>query len=439
MRHQSYGEGLAFDIMKGAFSKPHSKNDFDRNEPWIMTILGAVFIICAIASGYATFAGYRRFLEEVGDIGVLVNGTSVILTIAVTAILAVGWSVICRWGPEARTSLLKGLMVLLGAGLFAITLCVSSLPNAITLGGPAAKVAAWKETLAGSWPIVNAYGDRALGVASLRASWLAEQERSCKLADVEVDRGVVSSSGGGVGPVAAALIGACAQTRSFIASADTAIAETKGAVIDARAALKVMQQAIRDRETAVLEREDRFLEAGEALDTAMQQIRAADLSQVLEAGAEQVRQSVAELSANSSFSAKQVETVTTIKQGLGGLVAGVTAVAGSWRAQTLPAYRSVESPNYLTAILTYWHRFVPIVAAAIGIDAFQVWALFFLLVSKAGKNRNRLRGDFEGFLDTDAYVALSALAPANPKAAQRRWWPFAPRSTVTLKEKETQR
>lgn len=63
-----------------------------------------------------------------------------ILTIAVTAILTTGWSVMFRYGPSARTPFLKLCMVGLGAMLFAITLSVSSLSNLMSLVGPSAKL-----------------------------------------------------------------------------------------------------------------------------------------------------------------------------------------------------------------------------------------------------------------------------------------------------------
>ena len=108
-------DGLAFNLQKNKIDKPIPQNQFDKDEDWVTLIFAGVFIVCAVVSGYATFTGFRLFLQEVGDVGMLVNGTSVILTIAVVAILTVGWNVMCGWGPEARTSWLKFLMAVLGA------------------------------------------------------------------------------------------------------------------------------------------------------------------------------------------------------------------------------------------------------------------------------------------------------------------------------------
>lgn len=364
-------------------------NDFDMNEAWITLLFTAVFIICGVVSGYATFTGIRLFLTETGDATLLVSGTSVIITIAVMAILTVGWSVICRWGPEARTSLLKTMMVGLGAALFVITLSVSSLSNLMALVGPAAKVADWKMQYATNRIVVNAYGNRALSVSVIQAGWKAEKEKSCRLADGELSGGLVSTAGSGVGPVATALIGVCEQTKSFISTADAAAHATQEAVARARLALKDMQAAIRDRGTPVIDREAAFLDAGEELNSAIQDILAADLSQVLDAGAEQVRRSVAELAPDSSFTPRQVESVSSLKQSLDGLVVSTRAISERMRSANLPDYQPVRSMEFAEAIFAYGSRYVPVFAAAIGIDCFQLWALGFLLVSKAGRQRRR--------------------------------------------------
>lgn len=365
-------------------------NDFDRNEPWIMLLFTLVFVICGAVSGYATYSGINLFLSEAGDAGLLVNGTSVILTIAVVAILTVGWTVMCRWGPEARTGVLKGLMVLLGAALFAITLCISSLSNLLALVGPAAKVMDWRHLHAEYTVSMNEIAGRSLGVLQLVPGWRAENGRACALAAGEIDGGLVSTAGAGVGPVAVALVSVCEQTGSFIASVEAAVAETRAGVGEARGALQSMRAAIRDREGAVPGREDRFLDAGDALNAAAQRIRAADLSEVLEAGAMQVSASIAELRADSSFRRQQVEMVSALREGLDGLVAGTQAVSERLRAGSTAEFRPVVSLDYMAAIFAYWLHYVPVFAAAIGIDCFQVWALGFLLVSKAGKRRTRL-------------------------------------------------
>ena len=356
--------------------------------------------------------------------GLQENGLSVLITIAVVAMLTVGWSVICRYGPEARTPFLKLLMVMLGALLFALTLSVSSIPNAMTLVGPAAKVMDWKTLHIQNTHAVNAYGKRSLGVLKLRPGWVAEKEKACILADVETDDGLVSSVGGGKGPVAAAFIGVCEQTKAFIKSIDTAAEEIRLSQKGARAALREMRAAIRDRSISVIEREDRFLDAGDRLNAAIQRIQAADLSDVLQAGADQVRQSVAELKAGSSFTRKQVETVAGLRQSLEGLLTSTTIVSEQLKAEDLPAYRPVASLDFIAAIRTYWPNFIPAVAAAVGIDCFQIWALFFLLVSKAGKGRHHLPAHFEGPNEPSPVTPSAAAHPQEGATRRHSWWPL---------------
>lgn len=380
---------------EGSEAKSAPPNAFDRAEGFITAIIGAVFIITGMVSAFATFSGIRLFLEEVGQASTLINGTSVIITIATGAIVIVGWSLITRFGPEARTAAMKTCMVGLGAALLAITLAVSSLSNLMALVGPAAKVHDWRTTHSVQNEIVNELELAALGVKQLLPGWRAEAAKACPAADQEINGGLVSGTGRGVGPVAFALGGVCEQSKAFVAAMEEAVAETDEAVSDARAALLVMRAATRDRNSAVIEREDRFLLAADALGIAMQRLRAADLTQVLDAGAKQVRASVAELSQDSTFTAKQVETVRSIREGVEGLILSTEIITERLRMRGTPARQAIDSPDYIEGVIQHAGRFVPVFAAAIGIDLFQLWALLFMLVSKSGQPR---RASTRGFV-----------------------------------------
>ena len=358
------------------------RSAFDRAMPWIMILFGGVFLICGVTSGYATFSGIMLFLNEVGDFGPIVKGTASLITIAVTSILIVGWSVLTRFGPDVRSTWRKLAMLTLGVALLVITLCVSSLPNLMYLAGPAAKQHDWRLTHGRMSTIVTAIEGRALGVIKIRAGWIAEQTRACQLEAAELEGGIVSTVGKGTGPVAVALGGVCSQTESFVASIDQALKTVEAQMAKARAALVFMRDIVRDREAGIVEREDRFLLAGDALIEALQRIRAADLSDALDAGAAQVGASVAELGANSAFSPQQVEMVASIKAGLEGLVAGTRIVSERLRAEALPEITPVTSPDFIGAIIAHADRFIPLVAAAIAIDCFMIWALAFLLAGR---------------------------------------------------------
>ena len=360
-------------------------NAFDRSEGYIGFVITCVFILTGMVSAFATFSGIRLFLEEVGQASTLVNGTSVIITIATGAIVIVGWSLITKFGPEARTRAKKSCMVLLGAALLAITLAVSSLSNLMALVGPAAKVKAWRETHQVQTEIVELLELNALGVKKLLPGWRAEAAKACPAATQEIDGGIVSGTGRGVGPVAFALSGVCEQTRAFVAAMELAIAETDAAVEEARLALRVMRMATRDRTRAVIEREDDFLLAADELTRALQHLRAADLTQVLDAGAKQVRASVAELSENSTFNDRQVETVRSIREGVEGLILSTDIITARLREAPVPERQAITSPDYIEGVIKHAPRFIPVAAAALGIDLFQLWALMFMLVSKAGQ------------------------------------------------------
>lgn len=365
--------------------KVAAPNAFDHAENYITAIIGAVFVITGMVSAFATFTGIRLFLEEVGQASTLVNGTSVIITIATGAIVIVGWSLITRFGPEARSAYTKSCMVGLGAALLIITLAVSSLSNLMALVGPAAKVHDWRATHHAQSEIVDQLELSALGVKQLLPGWHAEAAKACPAADQEISGGTISGTGRGTGPVAFALGGVCEQSKAFVAAMEEAIVETDAAVADARVALFEMRAATRDRKTAVIEREDRFLLAGDVLVMTMQRLRAADLTQVLEAGAKQVRASVVELSQNSSFTGKQVETVRSIREGVEGLILSTELITERLRARGVPERQVIQSPDYIEGVIKHAHRFVPVFAAAIGIDLFQLWALLFMLVSKSGQ------------------------------------------------------
>lgn len=361
-------------------------NAFDLAEGYINILTSGVFIVTGMVSAFATFSGIRLFLEEVGQPGTMVNGTSVLMTIATAAIVIVGWSLIIRFGPEARSGFAKSLMVLLGAALLAITLSVSSLSNLLALVGPAAKIKDWRQTYTTQIELVDQLESSALGVKQLLPSWRAEAAKACPAAEREISGGLVSGAGSGAGPVAFALAGVCQQSQAFIQTMEEAVTETDSAVADARSALKQMRHATRDRSApSILDREDDFLNAGDRLTVALQRLRAADLTQILDAGAKQVGGSVAELSESSSFTPKQVETVRSIREGINGLVTSTEIITERLRKNPIPERQGITSPDYIEGVMRHLHRFVPVVAAAVGIDLFQIWALFFMLVSKMGQ------------------------------------------------------
>ena len=368
-----------------------SADEAEKAQGWIGFQTAVLFFICAVVSGYATFAGIRLFLDEVGDVTTVASGTAVLLTIAVTSILGVSWGLIVRWGPEAPTFGLKFNMIALGAALFAITLSVSSLSNVMSLAGPAAKVHDWRIAHKTQTAHLNALETRVRGIAVLRPGWAAERDKACALAGYELESGTVSGAGRGTGPVAAALSGVCQQTRSIVASLDEAASSIDVSVDEARAALAAMQGAIRDRGRAVIDREGDYLRAADALNAAMQDLRAADLLDAIDAAAAQVAASVAELSANSTFSARQIESVRGIREGLSGLAGSTARVSNKLRTRDLPDYEPVASPDYLEAVMRHALRFVPIVAAAIGIDAIYLWSLGFHLTHRAGIRRRTVR------------------------------------------------
>ncbi|MEM9046714.1 MAG: hypothetical protein AAGC81_18695 [Pseudomonadota bacterium] len=364
---------------------PDRRSAFDQAVPWIMVLFAWVFVITGVTSGYATIAGIFLIFQETGGVGSTVKGSAIMITVAVTSIVICGWTLLVRYGPDVRASWRKLVMLKLGAVLLAITLCVSSLPNLVFIAGPAAKQHDWRLTQVTFTVLVNAIEARALGVLKIRAGWLAEMERACQLEQAELTGGVVSTVGSGTGPVAVALSGVCTQTKSFVGSMDQALQTTEAEIAKARAALGWMRDIIRDRDGGIVEREDQFLLAGDRLITALQKVRAADLSDALDAGAAQVGASVAELGSNSAFSPQQVEMVSSIKAGLQGLVSGTKTVSDRLRADPLPEIMPIQSPDFIGAIMAHVTRYVPLLAAAVAIDCFMIWALAFLLAGRGEK------------------------------------------------------
>ncbi|MGJ8618625.1 MAG: hypothetical protein ACSHWS_17410 [Sulfitobacter sp.] len=365
-----------------AQSKP---NGFDRSEGYVVVLTALVFGLISIVSAYATYSGTQLFLNEVGGSSTMIQGSAILLTMATAAILMVGWNLIAVYGSEARTRPASAGMLGLGVIMLCMTFSISTLSNVTALAGPASKVHDWRVTVEESSYAIDQLETVSKGVIQLLPGWQAEANKACPAADQELRGGLVSGTGAGSGPVAFALSSLCQQSRSFVASMEAALTETDQAVIEARSALQLMRQAVRDRETAVLGREDRFLAAGDTLTTALQRLRAADLTEVLTAGAEQVQASVTELGQNSTFTRAQVETVRGIREGITGLVISTNRVTQHLRSQPVPERTVIRSPDYIEAIATHAFRFTPIMAAAIGIDLFQMWVLLFFRAAKAGR------------------------------------------------------
>jgi len=278
-------------------------------------------------------------------------------------------------------------VVLLGRSLSVLTLAASSTSNLAALVGPPSKVFAWQEAHTQGLILTNELETSVLGIDKILPGWRAQQAESCALADLELRGGIASGTGAGNGPVAANLARVCEQTRSFVGSMDQAKTAAEDGIADAHAALRAMQTAIRARETSLIIREDHYLDAGLALNRALQQIRAADLTDVMDAGAAQLKASVAELGDNTAFSARQAESVAGIKAGLAGLVASTELITNRLEAAPIPPQQPVTSPDLISAVKLHGLRFLPMVSIAVAIDLFPLWALLFLMTVRASGAR----------------------------------------------------
>ncbi|WP_238365449.1 hypothetical protein [Mesobacterium pallidum] len=362
-------------------------NRFGADYAWITFVFGSVMAMLAIASGYASFNGIQLFQSEIGGESITTKGTAVILTLSIVTILAVGWGMILKYAPEAPTPWLGLRMTLLGLALTALTLGASTTSNLAALVGPPSKVHAWTLTHTDHVALTNRLETSVLGIDKILPGWQAQQAEACKLAALELDGGVASGTGAGSGPVAANLARVCEQTKSFVGSMMAARNAAIQGVGAAQDALVAMRGAIRDRDAAIVAREDRFLDAGVALNTALQKIRASDLTDVMDAGAAQLRASVAELSETTAFSKRQAESVAGIKAGLAGLVASTELITARLKRDPIPLLAPITSPDLITAIRLHGGRFVPMVSLALALDLFPLWALMFLMTARAGAAR----------------------------------------------------
>lgn len=346
-----------------------------------------VAVMLAMASGFASFNGMQLFLSEVGGSSVITKGTSLMLTLSIVTILGVGWAALLRVAPGMPTLVLRARMAFLGLALMALTLAASTTSNLAALVGPPAKVHAWKLTHMEHVLLTNRLEGSVLGIDKILPGWRAQAAESCKLADLELKGGVVSGTGAGQGPVAAGFARVCEQSKSFVTSMEQARDAALEGVTTAQSALAEMQAAIRDRESEIPLREDRFLDAGVALNRALQTIRAADLTDVMDAGAAQLQASVAELSDNTAFSSRQAESVAGIKTGLSGLVASTGLITDRLRGDPIPPQQAITSPDLIEAVRQHGLRFLPMAAAAFALDLFNLWAMFFLMTARAGALR----------------------------------------------------
>ncbi|MEM8615847.1 MAG: hypothetical protein AAGF20_02825 [Pseudomonadota bacterium] len=366
---------------------PHSKSRFGREEGYVTLVFAITAAMLAVASGYSSFNGIALFLNEIGGSSIITKGTALVLTLSIAVILAVGWSKILRYAPEAPTGWLRLRMFGLGLSLTMLTFGASTTSNLAALVGPPSKVHDWRVTHTEFVLLANQLETSVLGVDKLLPGWKAQQAEACKLAELELGGGVASGTGAGNGPVAANLSRVCEQTKSFVASMTTARQSASSGVAEAQAALARMQVAIRDRDAEIIDREDAFLDAGADLNRALQAIRAADLTDVMDAGAAQLKASVAELASDTSFSARQREAVAGISAGLAGLVESTELITARLKADPVPPQRPITSLDLISAVRSYGFRFLPMASAAIALDLFNLWALTFLITARASAAR----------------------------------------------------
>lgn len=366
-----------------AHEAPHA---WERAKPFVLAVFGLVFVMTGLTSGYATFNGFTVLLEPTGVSSTLTYGLAVIITLTTSSIIIVSWNPVIKYGTLAQGKSQRFQMSILVIALLLISIFLSTLSNLVSLAGPPSILQDWRETRQEQSAIVDQLEINAFGVTQLLPGWRAEEAKACEAAQLEIGGGTISGAGAGAGPVSFALSGACQQTRAFVEAMEEALAESEAAVAEARAAIRAMRDATRNRTISVVEREDQFLLAGDALIEAMQRLRVADLSQVLDAGAQQVQASIAELSPDSTYSAAQIETVRSIRAGIEGLIVGTNIITERLQANSLPDRAVIRSPDYVEAVLMHAWRYAPMTAAALGIDLFAMWAYYFLIVLGRGQS-----------------------------------------------------
>lgn len=336
----------------------------------------------AIVSGVWTFEGVYMENMRTGGVSVVTILYAALLALSVTTAHMMGWWLLLHVIPRLKTfrAAICGaaLLILLQGWTFA----VSTLSNLMALTGPSAILAELEDRRAEITDAVDAATARALAIKPFLGQFEGEAIGRCAQRDSELERGGLTGSGGR-GAVVGTLDMLCAQSTGIFESIRDVVTETERRSAEVQSLLSDLDAAANDHSRHIFGRETAFLEVAGEIQSWLRQTRADDLTKTLETAHKAMAASITTLPADGgNLGTTQASVIEGLKASIaetGQLYAGL---AEELSALPQPALPSLKRVDVVAAVLARWTENLPGVAAAVGIDLFQLFTVLVFLLAR---------------------------------------------------------
>lgn len=391
----------------------HKKLEGDR--AWHLgvaeTALAITTLLLTIISGYMTFEGVLAERER--DMGLTFDAVihAVLVAIAVTVTLFVGWHVILSLTPRMRRWYLR-IAAYIFAGLFTLwALSVSTWYNFVGLSGHASLLLYMSDAVDRMTGAVDAVTAQASEARAVIPALEGVAASTCASYDAEVTQGLGTGSRG-VGKYSQALLSACTATKTATQKLNATASQSEDLGKRLGLALSALSDTLQDRSLTVLDREAAFRKGAAEVEALLRSVRNAGLRKTAEASLGALKSSVPDMPDDGgTFGAKQRALLDALRGQMAGAITSLEKVLAGMA--TAPAITLERAKRVTLTDVTrlYIDRSIPNLALAIGIDVFPLIMMAFLELAAAGKRRRKVRSNFNGFLDLD---------PALPEALLKK-------------------
>ncbi|MEM9761902.1 MAG: hypothetical protein AAF968_05240 [Pseudomonadota bacterium] len=366
--------------------------DPDRELRFMKRVVNLVILVLALISGAWTFEGAYLGNLRVGGQSFATVVSAGLLAIGVTAAIMTAWWVMMAVIPTLRSPgrIVAGLVLVLS--LQGWMLGVSSLNNMVAQAAPAALTTHMESVAQDYADRVDTAVKASLSIAPFLGNLRGEAESRCAQAAAERDRGALTGSPG-PGAVTAMLDLLCVQATTVAETLSAAVAEAETRAGTADDLLQQLDLDIHDHSRTIFERETAFLQGLARLEAWLRRSDASDLTRTLTVAHEAMAASIAPPSlTQGGFGARQQALIQDLR-------GSVDATGQVYRDMIsgLPRQPVADhGPARISLIAAIWRSRIdhlPQIAAAIGIDLFQLFIVLAFLLAESGRRPQAARGE----------------------------------------------
>ncbi|MEL7444257.1 MAG: hypothetical protein AAGK02_00395 [Pseudomonadota bacterium] len=344
-----------------------------------------MILVLAVISGVWTFEGAYLSNLRVGGQTFATVVSAGLLSIGVTAAIMTAWWIMIAVIPTLRTTgrIAAGLCLILSLQVW--MLGVSSLNNMVAQTAPAALTTHMEQVAKEYADAVDGAVASALAIKPFLGTIRGEAESRCAQMQAEIERGALTGSKGR-GGVSGMLELLCVQSTAVADTLTTAIANAEQRAAEADRLLQQLDRDIQDHGQTIFERETAFLEGLGQLDAWLRRADADDLTRALSVAHEAMAASLAPPSlSGGAFGSKQRALIENLRLSVDATGQVYRDMIAQLQAGPPPIVQDRARISLIAAIWRSRVDHLPQIAAAIGIDLFQLFVVLAFLLAEGGR------------------------------------------------------